>query len=133
MLIKFAIKDFIDDRQLKNLSQHTISGYQRTLSEFHQFCVENSVVDTGDVTHSLVKRYFLYCQAERGNNAVTLNHKLINIRAFFNYAEAELELYNEKNNPIRKMSRFKTDVKIDVFTDYHIRQMLLYYPAKSPI
>ncbi|WAH36458.1 tyrosine-type recombinase/integrase [Alicyclobacillus dauci] len=25
------------------------------------------------------------------------------------------------------MSRFKTDVKIDVFTDYHIRQMLLYY------
>ncbi|MFD1676817.1 tyrosine-type recombinase/integrase [Alicyclobacillus fodiniaquatilis] len=117
----------MDDRQLKNASPHTILGYQRTLGEFHQFCVNNEVVDSGDVTHSLIKRYFLHCQSERGNNAVTLNHKLINIRAFFNYAEAELELYNEKSNPIRKMSRFKTDVKIDVFTDHHIRQMLLYY------
>ncbi|WAH39290.1 site-specific integrase [Alicyclobacillus dauci] len=93
-MIKFAIKDFLDDRRLKNLSPHTISGYQRTLGEFHQFCLDNGVVDTGHVTHPLVKTYFLHCQSERDNSAMTLNHKLINIRAFFNYAEAELELYN---------------------------------------
>lgn len=127
MLFKFAVKDFIDDRRLKNLSPYTITGYEQTLGEFHGFCISRSIVDSSDVTHELVKQYFLHCQSKRGNNAVTLNHKLINLRAFFNYAEAELELYSEKTNPIRKISRFKTDVKIDVFTDHHIRQMLSYY------
>lgn len=127
LLIKFAIKDFIDDRKLKNVSPHSLQGYKRTLDEFHQFCVENQRIDMSNVIHLLVKSYFIHCQCERDNSPVTLNHKLINLRAFLNYAQSELELYDEKSNPIRKISRFRTDVKIEVFSDYHIRQMLLYF------
>ncbi|WP_026962308.1 tyrosine-type recombinase/integrase [Alicyclobacillus herbarius] len=127
MLLKFAVKDFLDDRTYKNVSPYTVAGYRRTLDEFHDFCVRQKIVDVTEVTPAVIKQYFIFCQREKGNNAVTLNHKLINLRAFFNYLQQEVELFTESNNPIRKISRFKTDVKIEVFTDEHIRQILGYF------
>lgn len=46
------------------------------------------------------------------------------IRAFLNYM-VEFEVVNK--NPARKVKRQKEDVKIDVFTDEQIRQMLSFY------
>jgi integrase/recombinase XerD len=46
------------------------------------------------------------------------------IRAFLNYM-VECEVI--KNNPAHKVKRQKEDVKIDVFTDEQIRQMLSFY------
>lgn len=127
MLLKFAIKDFIDDRRYKNMSNYTLAGYERTLSEFHDYCVQNDLVDTADISPSIIKRYFVYCLEKRNNSHVTLNHKLINLRAFFNYLQKEPEIYTAQTNPMRKVSRFKTDVRIDVFTDQQIAQMFTYF------
>ncbi|MFB5191717.1 tyrosine-type recombinase/integrase [Alicyclobacillus fastidiosus] len=127
MLLKYAVKDFLDDREYKNVSPFTLSGYRRTLNEFHRFCVDQEIVGVTDVTPAIMKQYFIFCQKERGNNPVTLNHKLINLRAFFHYLQKEVELFTENNNPIRKISKFKTDVRIEVFTDEHIKLMLGYF------
>jgi integrase/recombinase XerD len=63
------------------------------------------------------------CQ-QRGNKAGTINSKLLRIRAFFNYC-VESEYIN--SNPAKKIKRLKEDVKINVFTDEQIQQMLAYY------
>ncbi|MEH6949619.1 tyrosine-type recombinase/integrase, partial [Bacillus sp. JJ634] len=54
----------------------------------------------------------------------TTNTKLQRIKAFLNYM-VEIEVITK--NPADKISRAKEDIKIDVFTDYHIKQMLTYY------
>lgn len=61
MLLKFAIKDFQDDREFKNLSPVTIDGYLRTLKEFHAFCVEREIVNAEDVTSQVVPYLFSKC------------------------------------------------------------------------
>jgi integrase/recombinase XerD len=55
VLLKFAIKDFLDDREFKNLSKVTLAGYKLTLNEFHDYCVEAGVVDVTDLTPTTVK------------------------------------------------------------------------------
>jgi integrase/recombinase XerD len=56
--------------------------------------------------------------------AGTINTKLLRIRAVLNYL---LECEAIKNNPVKKVKRQKDDVKIDVFSDEQIRQMLNFY------
>jgi integrase/recombinase XerD len=43
--LKFAIKDFIEDRELKTVSPVTLTGYRRTLDEFHQYCIEKEIIN----------------------------------------------------------------------------------------
>ncbi|WP_224930541.1 tyrosine-type recombinase/integrase [Bacillus safensis] len=73
-----------------------------------------------------VKQYLLGCQ-EKGNKAGTINTKLLRVRAFLNYM-VECEVFgNNRNNPAKKIKPQKDDVKIDVFTDEQIKQMLNFY------
>lgn len=123
MLLKFAVQDFLDDREFKNLSVTTINSYKDILGQFLQFCNEQEIVNVEDVTANHVKRYIIHCQ-KKGNNATTTNSKLQRIRAFFNYM-VEIEVI--KQNPAKKVPKAKEDIKIEVFTDYHINQMLNYY------
>lgn len=127
MLLKFAIKDFLDDREFKNLSKQTISGYRFTLEEFHDYCIQNEIVDVSDVTSSNIKSYLMHCQKERKNNPTSINHKLGNLKTFFNYLEKEVEIFTSKNNPARRVLPIKTEIHIEVFTDQQIQQMLGYY------
>lgn len=127
MLMRFAIQSFLDDRELKNAQPVTIRGYKAVLDEFNKYLAEQEIFDTSGVNKAVVKSYFVMCMKERGNNPSTLNHKLTAVRAFFNYLQRDLDIYDEKSNPIRDMHRFKTDVRIDVFTDQHIRQILRYF------
>ncbi|MFD1676455.1 site-specific integrase [Alicyclobacillus fodiniaquatilis] len=126
-VIEICCKGFLDDREYKNVSPYTLSEYKRISNEFHKFCVDREIVGVTDITPASLKQYFIFCQKERSNNAVTLNHKLINLRAFFHYLQKDVELFTENNNPIRKISKFKTDVRIEVFTDEHIKLMLGYF------
>lgn len=123
MLLKFAVQDFLDDREFKNLSQTTINSYKDILGQFLQFCNENEIVNVEDITSNHVKKYIIQCQ-KRGNNATTTNSKLQRIRAFFNYM-VEIEVIEK--NPAKKVPKAKEDIRIEVFTDYHIKQMLNYY------
>lgn len=126
MLLKFATKDFLDDRKFKNASIYTLKGYEMSLSEFHDYCVENEIVDVEDITPSTVKGYLLQCQQERGNNPTSINTKLRRLKAFFNYLE-EIEVLSQKRNPTKRLSFVKENIQIEVFKDHHISQMLNYY------
>ncbi|QOS80171.1 tyrosine-type recombinase/integrase [Paenibacillus sp. JNUCC31] len=126
MILKFAVQEFKDDREYKNLSPKTIAAYLLTLKEFQAFCSEQEIVNVEDVTTSLIKSYLLYCQKERENNPTTRNSKLHTIKIFFNYLE-EVEIIDSKKNPIKRLSYVKEDIKIEAFSDYHITQMLNYY------
>ena len=126
MLLKFAIQDFKDDREFKNLSEQTIKNYMIQLNEFQGFCAEKEILNVEDVTANTMKSYFLYCMKSKKNNPVTVNTKIKNLKAFFNYM-VEGEIIIEKSNPMSKIEKAKTDTKIEVFSDNHIKQMLNYY------
>lgn len=126
MLLKFAIKDFRDDREYKNLSPKTIGSYLLTLGEFQNFCSELELIDVNDVTQNTVKSYLIYCQNIRKNNSTTSNSKLHSLKIFFNYLE-EVELITATQNPCKKIGYAKEEIKIEVFSDNHIKQMLGYY------
>ena len=128
MLLKFGIREFFDDRQLKNLSKESLSSYKFTLEEFEEYCLEKEVINVEDVNQGLVRQYLVYCKNVRGNNPTSLNHKLSNIKVFFNYlVDCEYLDYN----PAKKVSQGKTEIKIDVFTDAQIKQMLAYYRKRE--
>lgn len=124
MLLKFAIKTFIEDRKLANLSSHTIGRYTRTLEEYHQFCFSQEVLNVEEVSTALIKQYLLHCQSERSNGVVTKNSKLRVIKAFFNFLQDNDFL---TANPAKKVNYGKEDIIIPVYNDYHISQMLAYY------
>ncbi|MGN7168457.1 tyrosine-type recombinase/integrase [Paenibacillus cellulositrophicus] len=126
MLIKFAAKEFIEDRELKNISKYTLDRYTRTLNEFQQFAAEDEILNVEDLTGNTIKKYLLYCQNEKGNNPTTKNSKLRVLKSFFNYL-VECEYITEKQNPCKKVNYAKEDIKIEVFQPYHIKQMLAYY------
>lgn len=126
LLLKFAIQDFKDDREFKNLSSRTIGSYLLTLNEFQGFCSERELIDVNDITPNVIKSYLLYCQKRRKNNPTTRNTKLHTLKIFFNYLQYQ-EIIEEKKNPTRKFTYAKEDIKIEVFNDQHIKQMLGYY------
>ncbi|WP_413304441.1 tyrosine-type recombinase/integrase [Bacillus sp. 1P10SD] len=123
MLLKFAYQDFLDDRRFKNTTKTNIKNYEMLLGKFIDYCIENQVVNVEEITYSHVRQYLLFCQ-EKGDKASTINTKLLRIRAFFNYM-VEWEVI--KNNPAKKVKMQKADVKINVFSDDQIRQMLNFY------
>ncbi len=130
MLLKFAIQDYIEDREFKNLSPATIKTYKTTLNEFQDYCSKNKIVNVEDVKLNHIKNYLRHCQSVRKNNAVTTNHKIRNLRTFFNYM-VEIEIIEEKNNPMKKISVIKEDVKIEVFTEQQVKQILKYLRRKT--
>jgi integrase/recombinase XerD len=72
LLLKFACKDFLNDRELKNVSHTTMDRYKRVTDEFQLFCASQEIINVEDITANNIKRYLLYCQNERGNNPTTL-------------------------------------------------------------
>lgn len=126
MLLKFAVKDFMEEKELKNVSIHTIDRYTRTLKDFHDFCIKDEIINVEQITNSTIKKYLLHCQNEKGNNATTKNSKLRVLKSMFNYL-LENNYIDEKNNPAKKVHYAREDIKIEVFNDYHINQMLNYY------
>ncbi|MFJ5750939.1 tyrosine-type recombinase/integrase [Peribacillus frigoritolerans] len=123
MLLKFGYQDFLDDRRFKNTTKVNIRNNEKILGGFVDYCIEKEVVSVEDITYSHVRQYLIECQ-ERGDKAGTINTKLLRIRAFLNYM-VECEVI--KNNPAKKVKKQKEDVKIDVFSDDQIRQMLNFY------
>lgn len=126
MLLRFAISDFKDDREYRNLSPKTIASYLLTLNEFQAFCASQEIVNVHDVRQSNVKSYLLHCQKERNNNPTTRNSKLHTLKIFFNYLQ-ETEIIEPKANPIKGLMFVKEDIQIQTFNDNHLKQMLNYY------
>ncbi|PEK60768.1 tyrosine-type recombinase/integrase [Bacillus pseudomycoides] len=123
MLLKFAYQEFLEDRKFRNTTEVNIQNYKVLLGGFIDYCHENNVLNVEDVKSIHVKSYLRYCQ-DKGNSANTINTKLQRIRAFFNYLVEE-RIVSE--NVASKIKRQKVDVKINVFSDEQINQMLAYY------
>lgn len=125
LLLKFAIKDFLDDRRFTNLSKQSISSYENTLNDFHDYCVQREAVNIEDVTSNFVKSYLMGCQ-DKGNKPASINHKLRNLKVFYKYCCNE-EIITDKQNPTSKLSYQKEELKIICYNDFHVSQMLNYY------
>ncbi|MFS0594481.1 tyrosine-type recombinase/integrase [Cytobacillus horneckiae] len=123
MLLKFAYQEFIEDRIFKNTTKVNIQNYKVLLGGFVDYCIENNLLNVEEVKTIHVKSYLRHCQG-KGNSANTINTKLQRIRAFFNFLKEESIV---KENPASKVRRQQVDIKIDVFSDEQINQMLAYY------
>lgn len=110
MLLKFAIKDFLDDRRFTNLSKQSISSYENTLNDFHDYCVQREAVNIEDVTSNFVKSYLMGCQ-DKGNKPASINHKLRNLKVFYKYCCNE-QITTDKQNPTSKLSYQKGELEI---------------------
>jgi integrase/recombinase XerD len=53
LLLKYAIKDFLEDQKFKNLSKYTLENYSLNLKEFQEFCTNHQIVDTSDIQPAL--------------------------------------------------------------------------------
>jgi integrase/recombinase XerD len=126
MLLKFAIQDFKDDREFKNVTRYTLQTYTFMLKNFQEWCATKEALNVEDVTANQVKSYLVHCKNDRGNGAETINTRIKNLKAFFNYM-VECEVINEKRNPMLKIEKSRTDIRIEVFNDNHLKQMLAYY------
>jgi len=124
LLIKFAFQEFIEDRRFKNLSEKTLKGYELCFKKFGEYLTRKEIINAEDITTAVIKGYLLELKEERGNNPTSINTKLKNLKAFFNYLEEEGII---KNNPTSRIKYIKEDVKIEVFSDEQIFQMLNYY------
>lgn len=126
MLLKFAIKDFFDDREFKQISKATMRSYVTVLDEFHKYCISNEISDISEITGQTVKSFLIHCQKEHDNNPTTINWKLRTLKIFFNYLEA-IELYDKKSNPGSKVDYVKAYVNIEVLSDGQIKKLLTYF------
>lgn len=123
MNLKFAFEEFVADREYKELSPRSIQNYKETFKQFFAYCVENEIIDADDVTSSTVKNFLITCQ-KNGNNPGSINFKLRNLKAIFNYL-TDQEII--KRNPTKKVSFVKSNPTVQVLKDEHIAQMLKYY------
>ncbi|MGD7025136.1 tyrosine-type recombinase/integrase [Rossellomorea vietnamensis] len=123
MLLKFAYQDFLEDRKFRNTTDVNIKNYKILLGGFIDYCHELDILNLEEVQTKHVKGYLMQCQSQ-GNSANTINTKLQRIRAFFNYLVEEKMV---KENVSSKVKSQKADVKINVFNDEQINQMLGYY------
>lgn len=126
MLLKFAIQDFLEDRRFKNLSPATVKGYELFFKMFENYCSEKEIIDLDEITANTIKSFLLYLKNDKNNNPTSLNTKLKNLKTFFNYLVEE-EILTEKRNPTLKLSYVKETIKIEIFTDEQIKQILNYF------
>ncbi|MBM0064754.1 tyrosine-type recombinase/integrase [Alkalicoccobacillus gibsonii] len=128
MLIKYAIKEFLDDRSFKNLSFYTIKMYKQNLLQFELFCVSNlEIIDTEQITARSIKLYLLSFK-EKNRKVSTINNKIRSIKAFFNYLKDE-ELI--KSLPYDRLKQSKEITRIRVPTDEEVKKLVDYYVYKG--
>ena len=124
-MIKWAIKDFLDEREYRQVSKNTLANYQTLFKDFHTYCLEHEIIETSEVTQAVIKSYLLYCQRERHNSPTSLNTKLTALKTLFNYLEETGEI-SSKNNPTKKMKYVKAELNLTTFNDAQIKEMLKY-------
>jgi integrase/recombinase XerD len=126
MIVKFAVKDFLEDRGFANLSEYTLTTYGRVLTSFERFCAENGVQNVDKITKRTVRGFLNYCREELGNSPSTVNQKLRIVKVFVNYLISE-DLYDADIKPFKNIKFAKEDSRIETFSDKHLRQILRYF------
>lgn len=123
MLIRFAMQEFISEKEFENLSQNTISSYQLLFKDFLNWCESNGYEHISQLSSRTIKRYLAICKTEKGNNPTSINTKRKQFRAFFNFLIQEGII---EENPTDQIKRVKEDIRIKTFTDEEINAILSY-------
>ncbi|PGT76184.1 tyrosine-type recombinase/integrase [Bacillus sp. AFS040349] len=121
MLIRFAMKEFLSEKEYENLSKNTLKAYQMLFDDFLSWCEREDLSRITDVTSRALKNYLSLCKTEKGNNPTSLNTKRRQFRAFFNFLVQE-DIIQE--NPTDSIKRVKEDIRIKTFTDDEVKEIL---------
>jgi len=74
----------------KNLSKNTVISYFSVLKNFLKYLKDNSKIKLCEVETEFVRQYLKFEGDFKKNKSLTLSHKIIVLKSFYNY------LYNEK-------------------------------------
>jgi integrase/recombinase XerD len=130
MIVKFAVKEYLEDCEYKNLSAYTVTTYKRILADFERFCGESGISTVDQINKRTIREFMTHCRDDLGNVPSTINLKLRVLKAFVNYLIGE-DLYDADIKPFRKIGFAKVDSRIETFNDKHLRQILRYYERES--
>lgn len=81
--IENAFEEFQQFNKIKDLSEHTISNYERTYKIFTEFYSEQNLCNNLDV--QVINEFIGYIKENRKISNISVNSYLRNIRAFVNY------------------------------------------------
>lgn len=123
MLIRFAIKEFMSEKEYENLSQSTLSAYTMLFEDFLSWADEQGFQRVSDLNGRAMKGYLTRCKNERGNNPTSLNTKRKQFNTFFNFLAQEGLI---DSNPMESVKKVKEDIRIKTFTDEEVREVLSY-------
>lgn len=121
MLIRFAFKEFISDKELEGLRETTLSGYKMLFNDFLSWTEEEGITHVKEITPRILKSYLSHCKNARGNSPTSLNTKKKLFNTFFNFLITEELL---ESNPTTQIKKVKEDIRIKSFTDEEIKQIL---------
>ncbi|MEK5499612.1 tyrosine-type recombinase/integrase [Bacillus sp. FSL M8-0168] len=121
MLIRFAIKEFLSEKEYENLSKSTISGYEMLFDDFLIWCDEHGFQRVQDLNSRAIKQYLTRCKAEKGNNPTSLNTKRKQFNTLFNFLVQEDMM---SSNPMESIKKVKEDIRIKTFTDEEVKEIL---------
>ncbi|MFT4417057.1 tyrosine-type recombinase/integrase [Fredinandcohnia humi] len=121
MLIRFAMKEFLSEKEYENLSKNTISAYQMLFDDFLSWTEKEGFSRVTELTTRVIKNYLTLCKTEKGNNPTSLNTKRRQFRAWFNFLVQEDIVESNPTDPIK---RAKEDIRIKTFTDEEVKEIL---------
>jgi integrase/recombinase XerD len=110
MLLKFAIQEFLADREFKNLTKNSLTTSNYYLTEMKESFNNLGILNVEAISLGLVKQYLVYCKNTRGNNPTTINSKIKRLKAIFNFM---IESRILKENPFETFKLVKEDIKIE--------------------
>jgi len=121
VLIRYAMKEFIIEREYQNLSKNTLKAYEMTFETFLKWADEQELQRIQDINTRTVKAFLAYLRNERNNNPTSLNTKHRQLKAFFNFLVLEKIIESNPATPIKKV---KEDIKIRTFSDEEVKEIL---------
>lgn len=130
MVIKFAVKDFLEDCEFTNISHHTIRNYRRVIYSFEEYCTMSGIVNLKEISRLTIKGFLNYCKHKKQNNPSTINAKIRILKTFFNYLISE-DLLQKDVDLISNIKFAKVDDRLETFNDKHLKQILRYFERQS--
>ena len=117
LTIQDAFDLFIRKCKIKNLTDLSISSYEKKMVHFYEFIDKNEPITT--VTKDTVDDYILWLREDTKANDITINSYLRSVRAFLYYCM-------ECNYiPTFKISLIKAEKKIkETYTDEELARLL---------
>ncbi len=115
--------DFTSYLQLeKNYSPHTIKAYQKDLSTFLDFAVEEyEVSDVKSIPYSII-RSWIVALVDSGISNRSVNRKISSLKSYYKYLLKSKQI---SENPLAKHKALKTSKKIQVpFSEKEIEEVI---------